>query len=689
MVSYRKNDSFSEIRKRAQEFLTGKPSVTEITHDDLQKLVHELDTYQVELELQNEDLRTAQEELERSRSRYATLYDFAPIAYMTVSAKGMILEANLASAKLLGISRGELLNRPFSNFIFPDDQDIFYLHRKKLLKHRQQQSFELRLQPKNGSLFYGQLETVLQPEGCAPPDQFLLMVSDLSPRRKAELKKLREVKNRYRTIVMDQNELICRFYPKGEISFVNDAFCRFFRVNYREVLGTKFRPDIHADDVPLLRDQFKQLTPDKPAKNIEYRVHLNGGRVAWLQWCCRAIFDANGNTLKYQAVGRDITQQKETEEQLRKVLHLRQIFLDALPCIAMLTKHDSHLIVSSNKAAIAAGAVPGKTCYSTWEKRESPCPWCRAQIVYKEKIPQNTQFWANGTYWDAYWVPLQDGLYLHYLFDITEKQKIKDALIQAHNELEQRVRERTLELQQSHEQLLHSEKLGAIGNLSASIAHEFNNPLQSVMTIIKGIEQYVPMAEKEKELIALALQECQRMKRLIADLRDFSRPSSDKREELDLHVTLDALLLLTKKDFLNRHITIVKEYANTLQPVMAVSDQLKQVFLNLLNNAADACNDGGVITISTEAVEGGRVIVHIEDNGIGIPSQNLNQLFEPFFTTKPEIKGTGLGLSVSYGIIKKHSGSIEVQSEAGKGTKFSVILPIDGDQNEQQINTAG
>ncbi len=171
--------------------------------------------------------------------------------------------------------------------------------------------------------------------------------------------------------------------------------------------------------------------------------------------------------------------------------------------------------------------------------------------------------------------------------------------------------ERTLELQKSHAQLLHSEKLAAVGNLSASIAHEFNNPLQSVMTILKGIGQYASLDKKEAELVTLALQECHRMKNLIINLRDFFQPTSGKLGEVDLHAILDALLLISKKDFHSRRITVVKKYGDNIPPIMAVADQLKQVFLNLFNNAADACEGGGVITITTEAISANRALPSI------------------------------------------------------------------------------
>jgi len=666
-----------ELRERATKFLTVTPEQAEITEEDVKKLIHELYTYQIELELQNEDLRNTQQELEQSRRRYADLYDFAPVAYFTISDKGLIVEANLTAGTMLGVARGHLLSQRFSNFIVTEDQDVFYLHRKKLLETGQEQSFELRLQKREGSLFYAQLEMILYSDGSDPPGQLRMSVYNVTIRKEAELAALLQMKDRYRAIVMDQTELICRFDPEGRMTFVNDAYCRYFGVDFKDILGTNFLPNIHADDLPLVRNHFTTLTPDQPEKIIEHRVYRPDGKLRWQQWCGRGLFDQQGRLIEYQAVGRDITQLKVAEEKLQKESRLRQLFLDALPCIAMLLTYNTRLIVASNKAAAAVGAIPGHRCYTGWMQRESPCPWCLAPKSGTESQAQNGQFWAHGRYWDAFWIPVDEEFYLHYLFDITEKQKDKEALRKAYDELEQRVMERTLELQQSHAQLLHSEKLSAVGNLSASIAHEFNNPLQSVMTIIKGISQYATLDKNEQELVALALQECNRMKNLIADLQDFFRPTSGKPGPVDLHSTIDALLLLCKKDFHNRKITIVRKYGANLPHITAVADQLKQVFLNLLNNAADACAGRGIITLSTETAGEKYIVVRVQDNGEGISSANMKRLFEPFFTTKPEMKGTGLGLAVSYGIVKNHGGRIEVHSEPGKGSIFSVFLPIE------------
>ena len=241
--------------------------------------------------------------------------------------------------------------------------------------------------------------------------------------------------------------------------------------------------------------------------------------------------------------------------------------------------------------------------------------------------------------------------------------------------LEALVNERTMELRKSHAQLLHSEKLSAVGSLSASIAHEFNSPLQSVTTVLNELSEYAALAEDDQTMVSLALQECHRMKDLLANLMDFYRPTSGILEQVDLHAVLEALLLISKKELLTRRISVVKKYADNLPPVIGVADQLKQVLVNLLNNASYASDRGGTITLATTTTEDG-VVLRIEDTGTGINQKNLCRIFEPFFTTKPETEGTGLGLSVSYGIIKAHGGRIEVESEVGKGSVFSVFLPL-------------
>jgi len=260
--------------------------------------------------------------------------------------------------------------------------------------------------------------------------------------------------------------------------------------------------------------------------------------------------------------------------------------------------------------------------------------------------------------------------------EIKERQKLQAQLAQANEELEHRVQERTRALEKTHVQLLHAAKHSAIGRLSASIAHEFSNPLHCVTVVLRSMENSASLSEKEKKLLSVTLKECVRMKDLIDGLRDYHRPTSGKTMMVEIHSILEEILMICKKDFRTREITVHKKFADHLPAVAVVVDQIKQVFLNLFNNAADACEGGGEISVVTER-RGQNIVVSIEDSGSGISTANLLHIFEPFFTTKPESKGTGIGLSVSYGIVKKHGGRIDVESEPGKGSKFYVILPFE------------
>lgn len=680
-------EKISELRKRTRDFLSAKSVVTESLKDDVLQLIYELDTYQIELEVQNEQLRSTQLELEQSQRRYADLYELAPVAYLTLSDKGTILEANLTAADLLGVERAKLINRTFSSFVVSDDQDVFFKSRKRLLETREKQSYELRLRCNNGTQIYTRVETLVESDASDSRGRCRMMLIDITKQKEMECANF-TIKERYRAIVMDQNEMICRFDPQRKITFANDAYCRYFDVDFRAVLGTDFLSNIYEEDLLRVQGYFKDLNRIDPNKNMEFRMCPEEGEICWLQWSGQTLFDRKGNIIECQFVGRDITKIKKAERKLQEEVRIRQLFMDALPCVAVLLKYESREIVASNKAAVGVGAVPGRTCYATWAGRTSPCSWCLAPKLWESGEAQNAQFWALGKYWDAYWIPVDEGLYLHYAFDETDKEKNKEALRKARDELEKRVAERTLELEKSHKQLLHSEKLAAVGRLSASLAHEFNNPLQSIMTVIKGIAQFSSFDEGEKQLVNLALEECDRMKNLIANLGDFHRPSNAVLAPVDLHVVVKDILQLRKNEFHKRRIKVVKQFGDAIPHIIAVTDQVKQVFFNLISNGADACENGGIIRITTETA-GQNVVIHIQDDGVGMDASVIGHIFEPFFTTKSQSKGTGLGLSVSYGIVKSHGGNITVQSDPGKGSKFSVSFPIENEEYEKEKGTPG
>ncbi|MBC8286726.1 MAG: response regulator [Nitrospinae bacterium] len=251
-------------------------------------------------------------------------------------------------------------------------------------------------------------------------------------------------------------------------------------------------------------------------------------------------------------------------------------------------------------------------------------------------------------------------------------------LRQANQQLKKEIAERKRseeELQKVNQQLLHAEKLSALGQLAASIAHEFNNPLMGIRNTLEQVQRGTHLEDSLAELVELSINESNRVMNLALQLKDFYRPSSGTRHPLNLHHAIDDMLMLKKNEFNKENIQVIKEYSNCLPDVSVVEDQIKQVILNLLQNANEACPRGGALTIRTRNLDSA-VEVEIEDTGQGIQQEYMEKIFDPFFTTKGEVKGTGLGLSVSYGIIKRHGGDINVSSNKGKGSKFTITLPF-------------
>jgi PAS domain S-box-containing protein len=415
---------------------------------------------------------------------------------------------------------------------------------------------------------------------------------------------------------------------------------------------------------------------------------------------------------------------KQAEDELRKL----SLAVEQSPSSIVITDLDARLeyvndafvkstgysreeALGQNPRLLHSGKTPRTVHDDMWAHLTRGETW-RGEMINKRK--------DGSEYIESVLVaPVHDaeGRTSHYLGikeDITERKRVEQQVIAQLEHVtlvNAQLVEANKQLEFAKSQLLQSEKMAAIGLLAAGVAHEINNPVGYVNSNLGTLEKYLAdifvvidkyeaaealdnkgnplldelrqfkaridfnfLREDIKSLIAESHQGLERIKKIILDLKDFSRSEVNEQWSwADVHHGLDTTLNVVWNE-LKYKCEVVKEYGE-LPDIYCLPSQLNQVFMNLLVNAAHAIEVRGTITIRTGS-EGERVWVEVGDTGRGIPPQNIPRLFDPFFTTKPVGMGTGLGLSVSYKIVEKHHGKIEVQSAVGKGTTFRVWLPV-------------
>lgn len=271
----------------------------------------------------------------------------------------------------------------------------------------------------------------------------------------------------------------------------------------------------------------------------------------------------------------------------------------------------------------------------------------------------------------------------------TMRERLRGALDELNSlmqNLEDKVGQRTEQLRAAHQKLLHSDRLASLGQLSASVAHEINNPISGVLNLSMLLQRMlkadgVPPERLDdfRRYLGQITSETTRVGRIVSDLLAFSRRSKPQRADADLNKIIRATVSLAGHKLKLCDSSAVLELDERLPAVKCDASQIQQVVLNLVLNAAEAAQakGGGKVMITTRRAGSGNCVeMIVEDNGEGIPPENLSKIFEPFFTSKSDGKGVGLGLAVLYGIIREHDGEVEVKSEVGVGTRFTVSLPL-------------
>ncbi len=305
--------------------------------------------------------------------------------------------------------------------------------------------------------------------------------------------------------------------------------------------------------------------------------------------------------------------------------------------------------------------LPNQTCYSALFGQEAPCAGC--------PVAGGVAAWPGPGAAEAEVADARHGKTFQLAAFLFDAEPSDPRFVCHYRDV---TRERRLQ-----QQIRQSEKLAAVGTLSGGIAHELNNPIGVILSFVQ-LSRMSPALAGDEEL-ADNLQEIEkaanRCKKIVEELLQFSRPSIDRQmAPVRINEPLDSALFLVSTQRKIREVEVRRNLAEGLPMVLGNSNQLAQVFINLVQNAVQAMGKGGILSLET-GLRDGMVYASVSDTGEGISPENLKRLFEPFFTTKAPGQGTGLGLSVSYGIVERHGGRVEVSSKEGEGSTFTVLLP--------------
>lgn len=336
MIQKTANESCQELRKRAEE----KAQEIRITahetrsNEDLNRLLHELQVHQIELEMQNEELRRSQQDLEDSRTRYFDLYNLAPVGYLTLSDRGIIVEANLTCANLLGVTREVLVNQPFSRFIFSDDQDCYYLHHRHLAdKGDKSQVCKLRMVRADGLLFWAYLWANSAQE-IDNVSRYRIIMSDCSKEKLLE-EQLRLSEEKFRTIADYTYDWVYWLSPQKELLY-NSPSCKPLTGFSTEefISDPKLLLAItHPDDRDCVGKHLECCCETskeaQEAHHITFRIITKDGELRWIAHICQPVYNTQGQFLGRRASNRNITRQKLIEEQLRQSEERLRLALDA------------------------------------------------------------------------------------------------------------------------------------------------------------------------------------------------------------------------------------------------------------------------------------------------------------------------------------------------------------------------
>ncbi len=631
------------------------------------------------------DRLISEQALQESEERYRTIVNTAQEGIVVINEKGEIDFINDRFADLLGYLPQELIGRHILSLVHEDERKE---HEKQLemQKTGQASSYDRRFRRKNGTVLWtiASASPLLGRNGAYRGA--FGMFTDITERKRAE-DALRESEGRLRTIFDASRAGIVLVNPQGTITFANQRMAEMFKLQLSALIGTPYPSYLHPEQREEGRERMvKMLSGEADSIAVERRYVASDGTDFYGFLSGRRLEDERGRLVCLVGIIADITERKKVEEALlASEGRYRSLFEQSRDAIFMLEAEGptAGRIVSANKTALDMHGYTDQDMSRLQMQDLLPPEDAKA---FPERLRQidregRLRYEAlhrrkNGS---DFILEVTETLIMiggrHYCMSVG-----RDSSDLKRSE-EQR---RTLE-----EQLIQVQKIEALGRLAGGVAHDINNMLMPIMGYANILLESLPAGDSRREEAEAIIRSAERVRDIARQLLAFARKQTLEMKVLDLHEVVARFEKMLRRT-IRENVVIETRYAPDLPPIKGDPGQIEQVILNLAVNAQDAMPGGGTLLIDTKHVlldqafvdehkgahEGDYLSIAVTDNGTGMNRDVQSLIFEPFFTTKERGRGTGLGLAMVYGIVKQHGGYVDVASEIGKGTTFTIYFPV-------------
>src|SRR5256712_497423 len=599
--------------------------------------------------------------ISKSQQGYRDLIDSFDDVLLALSLDGQIRAVNRSFSDLVDTPFQEIIGRPLADFVQENSGDGEKLVERAMPRFMERRQWsgvvQVRVKGQGSPFYFDCVAHAMMRDGEI--HGITVLARDVSALRKNEA--------RFTELFESLQEGIYITTPDGAILDVNPALVRMLGYDSKEDVLKRQVPEIFVDGAErkIVKEQVERQ-PMIQGREITL-IRKDGTSIVCLNTAA-AVRDNSGRVVRYQGALMDVTERREMERRLHQQQEFARRLVDNFPDLILVLDPAAHYTFVSPRCKEVLGYDVEELQDIEFGGRTHPEDLPAALTLYRDIVAGKQTFASLEVR-----VRHKQGDWRRIRFNFSplcnEKGDIEGVVLSGRD---------VTDLKRLEEQLIQAEKLAAMGQMLAGVAHELNNPLTAILGVTELLREREGTDDSSKRQLDLTHRQARRAARIVQNLLEFSRPASPQKRPLDVNSLLERTLQLQEHSLRRNNIAVDFRPQPDLPGVIGDANQLIQVFLNLVTNAEQAIQeirDTGRIQIRPSHNDN-RVMITVQDDGIGIRAEALPRIFDPFYTTKRPGGGTGLGLSICMSIIREHGGNIEAETLPAGGTAFTVTLPI-------------